>query len=244
LLDWMIPEAHHRAANNEPDARTLVIEGGWSALANIIGVTSKKSIDDLHAIVAAMAHTTIALPDQSIGNLLAYRDVPARGRRASTVEIVLGTALMPNYVHELQGEDRILIPWPPAVPLVGRPNEYGAQRALRLRLLIELRKRAREMVATGGIHLTDEEWALLAQEATLPLPVLQPVMDRWTQDGEDGPAFLKRIDRNCYTLGDAHLHVRSFLEDAGRMAEAGAQAGRKSVEIKRNRFLRKKKHTT
>ena len=143
---------------------------------------------------------------------------------------------MPHYVYELQGENRILIPWPPAVPLVGRPNEHGAQRALRLRLLIELRKRARELVLNGGVRLTEERWVSLAQEAMLPVSVLQAVIDRWTQDGEDGPAFLKVVDRNSYTIGEAHKEVRDFLEDAGRLAEAGARAGQRSVQRKRDRL--------
>jgi hypothetical protein len=56
--------------------------------------------------------------------------------------------------------------------------------------------------------------------------VLPQVLDRWTRDGDDGPAFLVRVEPQRYTLAPAYAAARDFLLDAGRREAEGRRAGR------------------
>lgn len=236
-IRWMVSTAHQRAIEGEPDARVLVIEGGWSGFAEVVGARSKKAADDIKAIVAAMASLDFPLPDGSTGDLLTRRDRPAVGQRAARVEITLGTALLPHYVHGLPRGNRALVPMPALPPLVGRERDHGAQAVLQLQVMAELRRRARELATEGSVLLSRGRWAEMAEEASLPAGVLPAVLDRWTRDGEDGPAFLLVAGTDRYTLSDAHGAIRAFLVDAGKLELEGAEAGRKSVRRKRGRLL-------
>lgn len=234
---WMVATAHQRAMEGEPDARVLIIEGGWSALAEVVGARSKKAADDIKAIVAAMASLDFPLPDGSTGDLLTRRDRPAVGHRNARVEITLGTALLPHYVHGLPRGNRALVPMPALPPLIGRERDHGAQAVLQLQVMAELRRRAKELATEGSVFLPRERWAQMAEEASLPAGVLSSVIDRWTRDGEDGPAFLALVGTDRYTLSDAHGAIRAFLVEAGKLELEGAEAGRKSVRRKRGRLL-------
>lgn len=234
---WMVSTAHQRAMDGEPDARVLIVEGGWSALAEVVGARSKKAADDIKAIVAAMASLDFPLPDGSTGDLLTRRDRPAVGQRSARVEITLGTALLPHYVHGLPRGNRALVPMPVLPPLIGRERDYGAQAVLQLQIMAEFRRRAKELATEGSVYLPWDRWVKMAEEAALPAGVLSAVIERWTRDGDDGPAFLTRVGPDRYTLSDAHAAIRAFLVDAGKLEMEGAEAGRKSVRRKRGRLL-------
>lgn len=235
---WMVSTAHQRAMEGEPDARVLMVDGGWSALAELVGARSKKAADDIKAIIAAMASLDFPLPDGSTGDLLTRRDRPAVGQRSARVEITLGTALLPHYVHGLPKGNRALVPMPALPPLIGRERDHGAQAVLQLQVMAELRRRAKELAAEGYVYLPRSRWEQLAEEASLPAGVLSAVIERWTHDGEDGPAFLALVGHDRYTLSDAHGAIRAFLVDAGKLELEGAEAGRKSVRRKRGRLLK------
>ena len=74
--------------------------------------------------------------------------------------------------------------------------------------------------------------AELARKAGLPVALVPRVLDRWTQDGTDGAAFLESPSRGRYTLGKAHARELAFLLASGRRELGGAEAGRRSVEAR------------
>lgn len=247
LLRWMVCEGWERAMADARDARHLVVEGGWAELARIIGA-SDKGRKQLPAIVAAMAHLWWHLPDGSAGNLLSYRATPARGQRGGRVVLTLGDALLPGYAHGLPRGHTALVPVVDLPPLVGRARDHGAQATQQLYVLAELRKGARELVTDGGVLLLPERWDELADRSGLPEALRGRVLDRWTRDGDDddrkakrdtGPAFLARVDRNRYTLGEAHRDARDFLEDGGRIEVGAREGGRQGAARKRKKLRRK-----
>jgi hypothetical protein len=240
-LQWEVTTGHHQALENVADARVLTVEGGWSTFArDVLGLTAKSDIEDLRDIVRAQSAVRLALPDGSFGNLIALREMEARGRRRGWVEIVLGTMLMPHYVYELDdklsgrlaSESKRLVPLTGLPPFVGSRTEYGQQATLAMNVVRELRARATELVTDGGVLIDTDRFASLAITSGLKASSVPRIIDRWTKDGPDAPAYLRRVDRDRYTLGDAHGPARAFLEAAGKDTLDAISGGRKSVEAR------------
>ena len=250
-LRWELYEGHSRAQRGEADARVLRVDGGWSTFAaDMLGLKKKSAAEDLRAIVHAQASVVMKLPSGSTGNMLALRETPQRGRTRGSIEIVLGTMLLPHYVYELAdelgkgrnaSESKRLVPVVDLPPMVGRANDHGQQATLSMLVVRELRARARELASGEGAPIDLDRWASLAQQAGLPRGLLERVRDRWTQDGPDGPAFLEQTLPGRYTLGGAHAAARAFLEASGRIELDASEAGKRSVaarEAKRRRLGR------
>jgi len=245
LLHLEVSLGHQHALDDKnKDVRALRFEGGWEALAEAAGIEgNSRAITEVHAIIAAQAHLCFVSPDGSYGNLLSYEVRPATGHHRGRISLILGDALLPDFIFSpgffgngrSAREARRLVPMLPLPPLVGRPNDKGAQVNLQLRLLAEMRRRATEFYEEGGVLLSSYELENFAKEATLPLTTLRKVIDRWTQDGEDGPALLELIEEDRYTLGKTHVDARNFIAEAGREEIQGKEAGLKSRELDRKR---------
>ena len=96
----------------------------------------------------------------------------------------------------------------------------------------ELRTHARTLASDGSVPISPERLAELAGKAGLPTGMVPRVIDRWTQDGHDGAAFLESPSRNRYTLGKTHARELAFLLASGRRELGGAAAGKRSVEAR------------
>jgi hypothetical protein len=83
-LRWLCDELARRAARQEPDPRTIVVVGGWSALAELSGCDVSE-IGQIEAFVMAMG--SCAAYDSSGGlfvGLMTWLAIPKRaGRKAS-----------------------------------------------------------------------------------------------------------------------------------------------------------------
>ena len=246
LLRWEILEAHKRVLNAEPDARALRLDGGWRELARRIEAGSgRKASEEIHAIVIAQAHLCLTWPDGTRGNLLSYTLRPATGGRPAHLTLVLGDVLLPDFVLSLVGrgrktrESRRLVPIVPLPSLIGRPNEHGAQASFQLLLLAELRRRARELVQEGGVHLSEADKERLGEEAGLPAHLLPRVLESWVRDGDDNPAFLEQVARDRYNLSLTHNDAKEFLEEAGRKELSGSMWGQQSQKRKKRLMKRR-----
>ena len=221
LYRWAPIEARRRYLDGDPDPRVLAAEG-WQGLADAIGATTNKARGELPAIVAAGAHLCFPFPPDSIGNLWSWRYTRAAGQKAGRVELTLSTTLLPHFGKDTRAKlnrfDRKLVPVLPLPPMVGRPRDWGALAALQLVVLAELRRMARDLVKPGGAML---DWPKLADAAGVSSGMLPRVLERWIHDGDDGPAFLKRVGRNRYTLADRE--AREFIERAGQRELDGAK---------------------
>jgi hypothetical protein len=241
----------HRQALDlgNPDPRIIVVEGGWTAYADRLGMHSKKAAEQIRDVVEAENACEIPLPDGSYGRLLSREIRPARGHESGKLTLILGTALLPNYVPELRRElgDRAkrrdmvlalrLVPVLPLPPFAGgRANEQGPQATLSMDVVAHFRAHALDLAEKGGVSLDRAAFRAMAKAAGVPASMADAVLDRWTRDGDDGPAFLKVVGPDLYTLGDAHAAARSFLEEAGRQKRARSEVGREQVKRRRTRL--------
>lgn len=235
IVRHVVVEGHRRAITGEADPRVLRYQGGWSALAAQANVTEA---DDARAIVVALAHAAHELTDGTHGNLLAYTARRGAPGRPGLVSLTLGDMLLPHFVHSLDPskartptENRRLVPIVDFAGFVGRNNDHAAQATLQMMLMARLRDAAAELAETGTVRITDVEFAALAHDACLTPALLPKVIDRWTRDGDDGPAFMvKAGDR--YTLAPHFAPALAFLEAAGHMSLARSKAGKLSAARK------------
>ena len=237
LARWFVREGWERWAREEPEPGRLTIEGGWAALAEAIGARSKKAAGEVERVTLAWEATRVEwdAPGRSgsLPLLTGHDLVKAAPGRSARLTLFLSPMFLPGMVYKFPaGRRPPLVPVLPLPPLVGGRQTHAAQAALQLGVLAELRARAVELFERGGASIPGARWAELAREANLPRgDLLASVLDRWTQDGDDGPAFLSR-DGDRWTLADAHADARDFLAAGGRRT-ARARAGGRLTAAKR-----------
>jgi hypothetical protein len=232
IVRHIVIEGHRRVVTGEADARTLRYQGGWSGLAQQANVTES---EDARAIIVALAHAAHELPNGAHGNLLSYTAMRGFRGRPGTVSLTLGDMLLPSYVHVIDQskgrtatEHRQLVPIVDFAGFVGRNNGHAAQATLQMMFVARLRTAAAELAETGAVTIPDSVLVDLATEAGLSRDLLPKVIDRWTRDGDDAPAFLvKQGDR--YTLAEHFRPALDFLVDAGQQSIARSKAGKASV---------------
>ncbi len=248
VLRWQIFTGHRQALEGNSDPRVIRVDGGWSTLAHdVLGMKGKRAADEVRDIVEAMHATELPLPPRGNYQRLLLREAHTpRGRGQQWIKLVLGTALLPDYVHELQeavghtleGRRAVrLVPVLDVPPGIGRDNERGAQATLSMLLVAYMRDNAREHLEHGGVELDNATLTELARRAGLTRDMTGPLLDRWTHDGDDGPAFLK-LEGTRYTLGDTHAAARTFIEDGGRRELEGREAGKKGARRRRAKLAK------
>lgn len=232
--------AHERALAGELDPRVLTYEGGFAALAEACGIEGDHGVRKVRELLEAFAALDLPLPGgDSARGLLTFVYGEARRNRKAYLKIVAGLLLLPDYVHELQRlagtasvaarREQDLIPLLPVPPVLGRANDAGSQATLQLRVMAHLRDHAPDLAEGRGAPLPLDTWTRLAEESHVPRSLASRLLPHWQEDHKDGPAVLKRVDRDRYTLGDAHAPARTFLEDGGRRSLNSSEAGRRSV---------------
>lgn len=257
LFRWEVFTGHRQWLDGVQMPHVIEIPGGWTALAEALGLNPEKWRHPVRALVYTQAHAQFTYPDGSRGNLLVYNEKDARGRHErARVRIELGSPLLPGYdkrLLETMGRaslesrtSRKLVPLPRTLPpLVGRQNEHGQQLTFSHNVMVALRDRARELVTYGGAKLTFDNFTSLADRSSLPRRMLVTVREAWLRGGPDAPPFLAEVDRDRYTLADAHRAEREFLEAGGRDELDGAEAGKRGVgrhraEVRRRAGKRRK----
>lgn len=176
-----------------------------------------------------------------MGHMLTYDiQLDPKDRRKNILSLYLTDMLLPNFVFSMpnqnqsQREMRMLAPLLDIPPLVTNNNRlHAAQAAFQVELCIEMRKRAKEIVEKGGIHLPYNKKVTLAEPVGLDLETLPKVFDRWTQDGDDGPKMLVEVEKDVYNLSEHHQAARDFIIAAGRMEKSASIAGQKSRKHKK-----------
>jgi hypothetical protein len=235
LLRWEVSTITKQFIEGNPDARAIRVDGGFSELANLIGAgAGKKAAEQVREIVVWQAHCIFKGHDKSLGNMLSYRISPHGYKKRSQLSLILGDMMLPHYVFELLGiarskrEARKLIPIVDIPPLIGRPADQGSQAHFQMEMMVKFRTHAREYLEFGGVYISGQEKKSLANEAGLPITILPRVMDRWTKDGDDAPAFLKIIENDRYALGSAYSVAQDFIISAGKKEKMGSIAAKKT----------------
>ena len=167
------------------------------------------------------------------------QEKPLRGEEISEDELRGIHDRAESLRHELQRlagtasvaarREQDLIPLLPPPPVLGRPNDAGAQATQQLRMMALFRDHAPDLAEGRGAPLPLDTWAQLAAESHVPRSLVSRLLPHWQEDHDDGPAVLKQVDRDRYTLGDAHAAARTFLEDGGRRSLDSSEAGHRSA---------------
>lgn len=215
----------HKATPGRAD---VVIEGGFSGLAEALGERSKKAPETVRDVLRAGQEFKRRWANGSeIGGLWLYRNEvsEARGRRALLV-VTVGTVLRPYFaLSHLPAGERFGVPVLPMPSFVGNERGWAAQAVFQFLLEAELVARRLELVKEGGAKLTPADFERLAVKAGLPRGSWPKVLDRWTQDGDDGPAMLERVGTERFTLADREPYkaAREWLLQGGRISAEGRQ---------------------
>lgn len=238
VLWHIVFTAHSRAISNPGWSPHLEYEGGYAALAEACGIGGRDGAVKVRELIDLFSVLDLTLPGYQ-GGLLTRTFIEAKGQRRALLKIIPGTPLLPGYVFELQRvagtaspaarRDQDLIPLLPVPPVMGRANDAGPQATLQLRVVAHLRDHAADLAEGRGAPLPLDTWAQLAEESHVPRSLAPKLLPHWQEDHQDGSAVLKRVDRDRYTLGDAHAAARAFLEEGGRRSLNSSEAGRRST---------------
>lgn len=178
---------------------------------------------------------------QIAGNLIQlckYKS-PITGRKDEGYLITIGTSLLPYRTFEAyrNGECGLLIPLLKDPPLVN-PNQYhAAQYLLQMKFMEEFSKNSIQLFKEGAIQLSPQKLDEYAQISGLTSEILRKVMDRWTQDGDDGAKFLERVEKDFFTLRPEYKKALDFLKRQGEHRIKQSNRGKASAvqKIKANR---------
>lgn len=237
VLRWQVDIGHRQKIAKAPDFRLVHVEGGYDALAEMLGIGGRKGAQQVRDIIEAEHSVDIPIPPDNRYTRLLIRDYrPARGRRKAHLELVLGTAILPDYAFELKklgvsGRPVYLVPLLPLPPMIGRNNEHGAQATLSMLVVQFMRDSARELSERGSVCIDRERWASLASRAGLRPETFDvaKLIDRWTHDGTDGPALLDQPEPGRFTLASAHTRALEFIVNGGERSIGEAERGRAAV---------------
>lgn len=254
LFRWEIQTVTKQIIQNHPDARMIHIPGGYQELANLIGAgTGGKACDQIRDILAwQAAPKSFVLHDKygnerivAEGNMLTFERIHG-GNKSSSVNLVIGTMLMPHSVFKLlkseskrlSSESVMLIPIPDQPTLIGKPNTYASQMSFQMALYTEMRKKAKELIKNGCIHISPDRMKQLAQESYLSIPFHLRVIDAWLADG-NRPAFLSLVEKDHYALGKHFKQDQDFIVEGGKRELALSKAGKTSAHRKANGIFSK-----
>ena len=235
VVRWQITQAHRQWMAGVADFRTLSVEGGWSGLAEIVGVADNKR-EQVRSVVEAQAHGRFRWPDGSYGNMLIYNHRDAVGGRPAELTLTLGNALLPQYVQQLPRNDRKsrrLVPVVEMPPRVGRHNDHAAEATLQWRLMLIFRERVADLMQSGSILLLASDVDRLAHATNMSPKRVRRVLQGWTEDRDDALAFLVEREQGRYTLGPAYEAALNFLMDAARSSERARQRARRRSHKRR-----------
>jgi len=225
-----------------PDANRVDVEGGFPALAEMIGATGGKAAEELHAALDTLSAIRIDTP-QGDGQVFGYFHHKAARNRRARLEMHGMGPFTPDYIGRTlagyRGDARhkylVPVPLPELLPpLSGKRNDHAAQAHLQVLVLREMRIRAVEMVETGAVEIGPRRWDELRDEAAVPKSTLPTVLTAYmTGDKEGRPAFLQAPTVERYALTEPYKQERDAILQAGEAMRAGAKGGRKAAASKR-----------
>ncbi len=99
----------------------------------------------------------------------------------------------------------------------------------------EFANKSIELAEVGSIIITENTWASLCQEAGLPKSIFKQTLDRWLNDGDDGPRFLILLGKARYSFGPAYKREEAFQKEQGELRKLQQERGKKSISKKANR---------
>lgn len=231
-LRYLPRTAFHQAISGESDYRVIRRES-FRDIAAELNIKGGKGIHNMIEILHAMAYFDFKRPNFS-GNLIVLKRFQStRTYRMDGVEITVGTSLLPYRAREdfKNGGSNLMIPIL-SDPLVVSSNQYHAgQYLLQMLIMGEFVEQSVDFAKYGQITILQSKWQQMAQECNV-LPILPMIIDRWTQDGDDGPKFLHKLEKGFYTLGPSYEKEIDFLIRQGNHRIKQSSRG-KAAALKR-----------
>lgn len=231
VLRWAVHAGwREKWINDNPLPWLLTVAGGWSGLATLLGMGTKKAADEVRESVMALCSLWIQTA-RTDGNILAAEN--RRIGRRHELEIHLMGPLRPGYVtDELRDEwravEKKLVPFSRQLPpMVGRANEHGAIGALQWLTLAWMRQHAKDLEDAGGVLIDGKRWKVMADEAGVPSALLDDLREAWATGDKAAPAFLVPREADRFDLAPAYGNERKFLIQSARRERIGARGGRK-----------------
>ena len=220
----------------KPDSRVLRFERGCTEIAELIGLSSNRAIEEIKALLTAQAYMQFKFDDGSSGNLIVLRNFRSKGcNRDDGVEIVLGTQLLPHYTFRTTKQQRLLIPVPELPPLVSSSNYHAGQALLQMMVMEEFTEQSIDFAEHGSIVIEKHKFEQFAKETNLPESVFKQTLDRWNQDGNDLPRFLVKLGSDRYALGEACKREAEFLRQQGFLRKQRQTNGERSANLRKKR---------
>jgi hypothetical protein len=237
VLRYVPRTAFNQAINGDTDYRIIKRES-FRDIAAELDLKGERSITDMKEVFQAMAFLDFKRQNFS-GNLIALKRFKStRTHRLDGVEITVGTALLPYRACEdfKSGESNLMIPILSDPLVVGSNIYHAGQYLFQMLIMGEFVRQSVDFAKHDCIKITQEMWKQMAKECNI-LPILNQILDRWTQDGNDGPRFLQVIDKDFYTLGSSYQKETDFLTRQGNLrikqSNRGRVAAYKRIESKK-----------
>lgn len=258
LLRWEIQTVTKQVLNDKIDARHIYILGGYEELARLIGAgTGRKIASQIRDILmwqGAPQQFTLIDPEthrEEIireANMISFQYTAGGFKSLSSLEIVVGTMLVPHYLYKLiktsstlSSEALKLIPIVDIPNLIGRPNDQGAQLSFQMELMVEMRKGAKEFAQNECVFISKDRLANLAKKAGLSEKIYPKVIDAWTKDGDNAPSFLRIVEQDRYALSAHFKQAQDFIIQGGKKELLMSKAGKRSVAKRNAGYLSKEK---
>jgi hypothetical protein len=239
----LVVNAFEQMINGNSDYRVLKRDRGATDIADELGLKGNKHITNIKEILHAMAYFEFR-GHQLSGNLiqLSKYKSPITGRKDEGYLITIGTPLLPYQTFEAykNGSCSLLIPLLKDPPLVGSSRSHAGQYLLQMNLMGEFSKNSVQLARSGAIQLSQQKLEEFAKACDLTSEVLIKIIDRWTQDGDDGAKFIEKVEDDFYTLGPEHQKALEFLQRQGELRIEQSNRG-KSSAIKREQARNGKK---
>lgn len=247
LLRWLVTTVTNQAVVDRIDARRIFVPGGYQELARIVGAGAGRKaavqIRDILLWQAAPQQFVITDPEtdkQEIireGNLLTFSYTPSGFKSKASLEIIVGTMLMPHYLYKLihtsslnlSSESLKLVPIFSEPQLVGRPVDQGPQLSFQMETVVEFRKGAKELAKNNCLRITQERFEFLSSKAGLGKSLLPKVIDAWLSGGEDAPPFLKIIEKDYYAFSDHYKRQHDFIVQGGQKELTMSKAAKRNI---------------
>lgn len=254
LVRMLVQHAHAAWEAGDPDPRRIVIEGGWTGLADVVGLGRQhKAISALRAIADAASSVTWteSAIDNTAQRLWTYETTASALGRPARLVFKLGDALLPEYSATLAAgsnatarssrEGRLIVPELRLVPPVsgaGRPADAGAVLTACRAVVSEMTLRSTEVPEHGGVHLPRERLRELLVGVGAATGRVGQIVDAWLAGDDKAPALLHCVARDRYVLGEAHAPEAEFMRAAGERRLESSRRGTRSARIRRERAAR------
>jgi hypothetical protein len=233
-FEYAIITSHKRWALGEQDPRSFWFEGGIAEIAEAINETASSKREEIREILQVGAHWEFRFDNGRTLTSLWTANLPPEGRgKRGHASVALSHILLPHANQDFR--DKILVPVVVSPPFVGARRTFGAQAALAKALvysMIETVEKRVQLAQEQSVLIDITEQYRLAKRVGLDEKTLRNALDRWSQDGDDGPAFLERIGKDRFNLADNSVYgdARRFMQDTVEGSANARKDGKRSAE--------------